>query len=296
MPPRSKLYGLEDVVKQLYISGFTCAEIVDIIKNKYNISTSDEAVRQVLIKLGVKRRRRGARVKYPQHFGVMTPLKAYIIGVLVGDGCIECRYKKGRKSKVYQIWLKTVDYSFAYAFKRICEKLYNKKLSIKVKYYKTNFTEKPRRFFKVVVTGKAIVMDLLSFVNDISMYKCFTWKVPEAIINGCKNVKIMFLRGFADSEGTVIVDRSNHRVGIRLDSKNIHGLNDVSQLLLSLGLNNKIRRVNKNEVYGCYIWSKRDVIKFAMAIGFYNMKKRKKLYNTLEQFYGVKIAPPPFPR
>ena len=290
---KSKLYGLEDEVKKLYLAGKTCKEVAESIYLRYGIKVSEETIRNLLIKLNIKRRRRGVRVKYPPHFGKLTPCKAYILGVLMGDGCLEKRVKK-KNSHVYQIWLKTIDLDFARAFKQCCEKLYGKKLKIKEKMLKTNFTEKPRKFYIVVATGKAIVEDLLCFVENEKMFKYNGWRVPEKIFKSNEECKIMFLRGFSDSEGSV---SSNGRiVSIRLDSKNMKGLNDIKKLLEMLGIHSVIVKVNEVNVYGCLIYRKLSTIKFASKIGFYNSRKKSKLYTLIRQVYGVEITPPALPR
>jgi len=293
----SKLRGLEDYIRNLYLSGFTCDEIKELLYKRFNINISSSGVYYFLVKLGVPMRRRGYRVFYPPHFGKITIPKSYIMGVLIGDGCIECR-EKGKSSTSYQIWLKCKDYWFAYAFKRMIEIQYNKKVRLVEKYFTSNLTPTPTKFYFIITYGKAIVYDLLSFVNyDRTKYVWWGWTVPDVIFDSDVNIKTTFLRGFADSDGSVRVSRNRKkkRISIFFYSKNKSGLKDIQKLLADLKIRSNIYKVNKDNVYGCLISRKKSVIRYAKLIGFYHSLRRYKLYSSIETFYNLKIVPPRYP-
>ena len=90
-------------------------------------------------------------------------------------------------------------------------------------------TEQSRRF-----TSKELVQDLDKSVG-ISAY---TKRVPEWVKRGNYGIKLAFLQGFLDSDGSVFIDRG--KVRVNFTSVNLELLEDIQDLLYALEIKNSI--------------------------------------------------------
>ncbi len=153
----------------------------------------------------------------------LTPEKAEIIGLLCAEGCYVHRfssyweYNKSRKK---------------YYFKRnkLCKVLefYNKdmklllhlkKLLLLAYNYKANITKDN----KIRIGKRKLIDDILSY----TLIGHLKWSVPKEVIHSKKEVKLKFIRGYFDGDGT-----ASSR--IRFFSTNKLGLLQVSNLLYDL--------------------------------------------------------------
>jgi intein/homing endonuclease len=89
--------------------------------------------------------------------------------------------------------------------------------------------ELTRRF-----TNKSLVEELNSTVGTSAYNK----RVPDWVKHGSYGVKLAFLQGFLDSDGSVLRDRNNIR--INYTSVNLELLEDIQDLLFALEIKNSI--------------------------------------------------------
>ncbi len=154
----------------------------------------------------------------PESSRELTREKAYVLGTLCGDGWI---------STGYRIGLGVCDRDFAEYFKYCLEKVYETKCSIRTKIVKPNkFCKNPKSKHVVSQVSKLIVKDLNRYSNS---YSTKEWRVPKQIIEASIQLQSYFIRGFADSEGSVRARKRNTE--LVLCSGNPNGLKDISFML-----------------------------------------------------------------
>jgi intein/homing endonuclease len=74
---------------------------------------------------------------------------------------------------------------------------------------------------------------------DASVGKsAYTKRVPEWVKRGSYDVKLAFLQGFLDTDGSVFIDRG--KVRINYTSVNLELLEDIQDLLFALEIKNSI--------------------------------------------------------
>ena len=173
----------------------------------------------------------------------LIPAKAFIMGVLCGDGSI---YKqlvkwKGYEYFSYGVALSSIDKDFVHEFKRAIKKVYG--ITVKTHIIPGGIEKVPSGYseckdkFIAKVSWKKVYEDLIRYGN----FETYSWRVPLEIIKGRKELVACFLRGFFDSEGSVDVKNRS----IEVTSCNKHGLENIQELLkkfkilATLGLSNK---------------------------------------------------------
>jgi len=123
-----------------------------------------------------------------------SPELAYILGVIVGDGCVgEYTIKSGGKTKKrYPVKLAVADYEFAKSFARAL-----KKIGLHPHMWREKNVRKGReneqRLWHTEANSKTFVRFFLSLKSD--------WEEFEKFVRSCPKGKEMFLRGFYESEG-----------------------------------------------------------------------------------------------
>ena len=156
----------------------------------------------------------------------LDPMKAELIGLLRGEGSYynSCStylqyyperkktYIKRNKRTIY-IQFANHDTNLLKHFKNLVKIVYSYELSL--------------NFDRIRICKRSIIEDLLKY----SKYGYLNWDVPFEILKGSEDLKIGFLRGFFDGEGTV----SNT---IRMFSTNKEALKKVSLLLDQLNIKN----------------------------------------------------------
>jgi len=106
-----------------------------------------------------------------------------------------------------------------------------------------------------------------------------SWKLPE-IGGKCLN---LWLRAFFDCEGWVeCTSRKNRRIG--LDSINRRGLIQMQNSLSLIGINSKIRKVEKRSTWRLQIFGKDNIEKFSQEIGFLHPGKKEKLQEMINSY------------
>ena len=142
-----------------------------------------------------------------------SPELAYVLGVIVGDGCVgEYTKKWGGEEKIhYEIKLGVVDYKFA---KRFASAL--RKIGLHPNLWKDKKVRKGReneqKLWHVVAYSKTFVRFFLSLKSD--------WDEFEKFVRKCPKGKEMFLRGFYESEG-------HHGVYVYRNKKGIRRVRDL---------------------------------------------------------------------
>lgn len=264
--------------KHLYENGeSTCS-----IAKKFDCG--DNTVNKYLRNLGVKLRTRceaaklgmkNGRIKPPRRFprpipstsSKLTPEKAYVLGVLAGDGWIGYSPTK----KVYTISLHVIDEEFADEFRYCLHLTYGitpKKKRLAKKHAGWNDS------YLIRLNSRATCEDLLGYGS----FKEREWNVPQAVKVARLDVKGSYLRGFFDSEGCVDM---THRL-IYGSSSNLVGLHSLSTLLADFGIKTKIWRGTRS--FNLAVCGKRSVELFAKNIGFTIRRKERRLEQILTSY------------
>jgi len=170
----------------------------------------------------------------------------YVIGVLLGDGCLFTRRRKGD----YIIRLDVTSRAFALSFFEALRKIgLNPSVKVKKKHHRTHFGNKPT----YIVT--AYSKKLYTWVRSLSLNQ-----LRETLEK--REMTIGFLRGFYESDGSL-----KNRGDLAFSNSNRELLELVAYLLSKLGIN-----VN---VTGPYIWSSNRKPMYLIQMG--ETKARKLL-------------------
>lgn len=275
--------------KSLYENGESTYSIAE--KTGFNAET----IRLYLKKLGVKLRcRREAmklglgkgRVKLltmPHHllptFSKDTPEKAYILGVLAGDGfLVYCQ--EGKRYRMYKVALETIDEEFANEFLTCLHLTYGITPS-KRKIVEKHPGRKDR--YHIALHCKAACEDLLKY----DLFGTRRWNVPEAVKSAPLDVKASYLRGFFDSEGGVSV--KGHV--IYTASVCAPGLRGIWGLLTDFGITAKIKQPFGKNFCLLKIFGRLPISLFAKHVGFTINRKKEALHRLLAN-YKFFITPP----
>ena len=141
-----------------------------------------------------------------------------------------------------------------------------------------NMTSRPQPRYKVMCVSKLVALDLFSY---ISSFKTFEWRVPEKVKEASHDVQTMFIRGFADSEGSV---KNRHRNReITLSSGNPSGLSQIKDLLKNININSYILK-RPNNVVNLYISDYNSLKIFSDVVGFTIKRKQNKLEAGLSRY------------
>ena len=111
------------------------------------------------------------------------------------------------------------------------------------------------------------------------------WRVPKTIFDASQEIKCGFLRGFFDSEGCVGIGSRR----ITAISTNGDGIEDVRNLLTSLGIKSRIRKItkiskNRKACYALRITGRQNIVKYRDKIGFVIKRKQIKLNDIIENY------------
>ena len=207
----------------------------------------------------------------PTSSSKLTKEKAYILGTLCGDGYL---------STGYRIGLNVCDKEFAQYFRYCLWKVYSVRPSIVLrKRAASNFTNNPKPQYGVMSVAKLVVLDLLRYSKS---FKTFKWTVPEQIKEAPREIQAMFIKGFADSEGSV---KNRHRNReIILCSGNRESLNEIGLILdKTFKIKSSLRRL-KNNVYVLNTGDYKSLKIFYDDIGFVIKRKQDKLRAGLARY------------
>ena len=199
----------------------------------------------------------------------LTPKKAYIIGTICGDGYLTTDNRIG---------LSVCDKDFAEYFKCCLENVYGIQCVLRVRDTKyTNFCKSPKRQYVVFLASKLIAEDLLNYMDS---YKTRRWRVPLQIQNSTKENQAAFIRGFADSEGSVRLRKGHGEIA--LHSINKESLVQVQELLKVFEVKSSINY--KKGGYYIDITNYDSLKKFNENIGFIIKRKQAALSQLLTTY------------
>jgi len=184
---------------------------------------------------------------------MMTSELAYILGVMFGDG-----YCSG----VCQIKLGVIDKDFRDYFSQVI----NRWLGIAPKLHE--YRRRGRLYYEAHFNS----IDVRDFIYEFLRKE----KIPEEIIQS-KNemIKCMFIRGFFDSEGSVIMNKLRT---VKAANKNLDVLKSIKEMLIRIGFNPEriVGYRNPNGVHAICLYG--DNIKlFKEKIGFSIKRKMERL-------------------
>ncbi len=190
-------------------------------------------------------------------------MKAALCGFLAGDGSVQVR--KGKSFSHYQLDFFPDDI-----------RMLKKYLSLMKRVYKTipSITRRDN-VFAARLFQKFIVLDLLK----ISKFGVYNWNIPNWIMKNDLNKKA-WLRAFFSAEGYV------NQKYIKTQSVNLIGISKVSHLLDSMDISHRVyyykpKNTNHSKVALLFISPFKSRIKFYKEIGFWHLKKERKLRETL---------------
>lgn len=273
----------EDIVK-LYKEGMSSRKIGE----KLNISHA--RVLQLLGKEGIQRRSITKPIRNPD-YKRLTPTRAYLLGVMCGDGCVFSGLERKRKwtYKSYIVHLSVKDKDFIDEFVKCVDSVYGFEPRI---YYRERKEKKWSNIWIARMKRKLVYEDLSAY-----NFGGNSWKVPEEIMR-CSDEAIIgrFLRGFYDSEGSVVTGKRS--TTITLCSTNKKGLSDIKELVERLGISTSHIAENKSINRKCkcfyfYITHRDNYVMFLNKIGFSINRKSIKVKEYLRGLHGkIKFADP----
>jgi intein-encoded DNA endonuclease-like protein len=199
-----------------------------------------------------------------------SPCLSYILGVIYGDGSV------GKYKRHYSIQLAAVNYDFVKEFNKCLTKIMNKKTEYKIQ----------KKIFK---NTHRLDQDVFRASSKI-FYTFLRGKDFKDFLNIIKKYPDEFIRGFADSEGSVSSHSHNTNIlepCISMANKNKELLEFIKNLLYQyFGIKAHVHQHTYHNSYISYsldISNKDGVYKFYKSINFTNSDKKKKLAKIIKQ-------------
>lgn len=206
----------------------------------------------------------------------LTKEKAYILGVLCGDGYIRIT-KSGHG---FLVGLDVCDEDFADEFRRCIKEVYDLLASKKIKTPgPTNFSTNPKQMYVINLTSKLVVKDLLQYAKS---FKTKEWAVPEEILSSNTKIKSAFIRGLFDSEGSVTLKRPGG-VYLSVCSGNKNSLLKIKEIL-KYNFDIDLSVFNDKSVVRLKSSGYKNIKNFAEKINFTIKRKRENLEWGLSTF------------
>ena len=208
----------------------------------------------------------------PESSRKMSKKKAYILGVMCGDGYIH-RTKKDS----YQIALQAVDRDFVRKFANCMNEIYGLRPSLStLKATRSNWNDK----LQARICCKEVFVD----ISHYGPFGKYEWAVPSVILNSSDDIKSSFLKGFFDSEGSV--DTYKKIIAVSVNKTGIH---EIEYLLSSLGIKSNVREVsklrgNRRRQYTIKITGRRFLELYSQKIGFSIGRKQECLENLIKGY------------
>ncbi|HZF21376.1 MAG TPA: LAGLIDADG family homing endonuclease, partial [Dongiaceae bacterium] len=131
--------------------------------------------------------------------------------------------------------------------------------------------------YRIRMRRKEMVSDLLHH----SRLGSLQWQVPSEVLKSKdEKVKAAWCRGYADGDGTA------RRYEVDFDSANRPGLEQVQDLLQSLGISSKLRGPYHRRPYldrFTLTIPKKNLSRYAGLIGFNHPSRKHRLYEALKK-------------
>lgn len=198
----------------------------------------------------------------------MNPIISSVHANLCGDGCISeikenrgiwdiRRYNRKKKNRTrYVIVYTNNSEELLIKFKK------------NIRFLFPNITFSNSRWNEVRIRNKNIV----NFFYRFGEYGSRKWRIPNEIKYGTKKIKIAWIKSFFDDEATV------YRRRIIIETVNKSGMKDLSFLLDSLKIENKLKKRRLAGLYGITVYNTR---RYESLIGFDHKSKSQKLATFL---------------
>ncbi len=193
-------------------------------------------------------------IRFPRK---LTPLLSEIIGRHVGDGSIT--------KATNCIKLATSDIAFA----KLHSEEFNKTFGVKPAIIKAK-----GKCFEVIINSKPLCILFNKIFEQPLGEKAKIAHEPKIIIKGGKTYEIPFLRGIADTDGSVWRTKSN-RLAFEIGSISKRLIHDCQRILNSQGFSTYIFYVRDKNYYRLRIPDK-DVTRLRAVIGFKNPSRWKR--------------------
>jgi len=228
--------------------------------------------RREAAKLGVKTVRiKIFKHKIPNSSKNLSLEKAYILGVLYGDGFLSYN----NKINSFHIGLAAIDKEFVEKFKNNLFKVYKIKPTDRLRIPKIKNWNKQ---FITRLHSKEACNNILKYDS----FKMATWKVPNIIKKLPLKLQAEFIKGFFDSEGTVDKRR------VSAFSTNKEGIKDIQILLKNTNIRSTIqaseRKKPRNILYRLSIQDRKSVEIFNKHINFTIIRKKEKLNQIINNY------------
>lgn len=267
---------LRPKIKKLYSMGLSSRKVGK------ELSISHARVLKILSDEKIDRRSI-TKIIPNKNYKKLTPERAYIYGVMCGDGCVFTGvvHKDKWKYNLYVINLAVKDKDFIEEFIRCVKDVYG--ITPSLYYQKRNKANKKWSDIWIAkITRKEVYLDLSRY--DFGTQN---WKVPREVLKSNNdNITNSFLKGFYDSEGSV--SKGLRSFSVSAHSTNKKGILMVKKLLKSGGINStKIfedcRPFRKSKtLFSFFIIRKKDLEIFLNRVGFNIQRKQNKLKEYLK--------------
>lgn len=192
------------------------------------------------------RKARGFKFQIPCHSAINYKEKEYIIdpyvvGAFLGDGC--CLQKLLTLSSSDEELVTEIGRLINAVPRKNSDKNYNWSFILNEEYYNEE-TKRYSSFAHIDVVFKGYEKEL---VGD-----CYTKRIPKEYFYGSIEQRLSLLQGLMDTDGSITF--SEGRFNIRYTSVNKELIDDIREILWSLGYSNTVsidKRPGKHKITGC---------------------------------------------
>lgn len=184
---------------------------------------------------------RGKKAKLPK---LLTSELSYLIGYIMGDGCLVdiWKRKKSTGNFKYEIKIATDTKEFAKFLLRMIKRIFDVKCYI----YKCN-----SKCYEIFIECKVVYLFLNKLCEIPMGKKKGKLKIPKIILNSSKEIKYAFIGGFFDADGCIFEKQKF----ISFTQADRGFLIDLSNLLENLGINTRPIYTTKKELGITYTFS-----------------------------------------
>lgn len=270
---RFHISPLRPKIKELYTKGLSSR----VIGKKLGISHA--RVLKILRSENIKRRNNIKSIPN-KNYKKLSQERAYLLGVMCGDGCVFSGKvnKEKYNYNLYVVYLAVRDKEFIDEFIRCMEIVYGFTPSLYLQ-ERNKINKKWSDIWVAKTARKEVYLDLGPY-----NFGTKTWRVPnEIMISNNKKIIGSFLKGFYDSEGSVLVGPRSF--SITSHSTNLNGLEDIKQLLKKLGIESSRISIDKRPNQPVFYFSisrKSNAEIFLNRVGFTILRKRIKAEENLK--------------
>ncbi len=274
--PRELRVRLFDVVVDLRRKGLSYSEIVGLVQKKYGVRLSKSHVSYWL-----RRIHSPYNGRYIPSIELLRPSKelAYVIGVVLGDGYTTRERRTVKSYNNIRIGLYVKDKEFAEEFSRCLAKVLDRRL---IKPRTRTRYGKSKRY--VVEVRSQTLYELLKKPVDLDKLRQY--------IEHSEDCMAAFIRGFADSEGSV--SKSGQIRIANTDRVLLKYIKDLLEHRLGVAATGPWPKVshdpNKKDCYYLLIRASSN-LKFYEIVGLTIKRKQRRLKNYIKK----RQAKPPSP-